>query len=243
MRLAEIGGELHQPVGEHDVGILAAGGVLGRDRVEQAAGGEPDEARADRRLKLEELGQIAPGKRDRARRGERPRGADARRGLRIEAGGQKLRLAEDIAPHNARQPRGTTALDRRSVGGKLHLDQRLGCALARVFRAGKQVDAVGRLTRLEDRLAGRISAGAEPQARESPSDLRIAGLEEARGKKRFVVWGRHRLRRGYARLNVVPVSRSCASLTHGTPTRNIARQRCGGSVDGEAGGRESLFPT
>ncbi len=42
-----------------------------------------------------------------------------------------------------------------------------------------------RLTRLEDCLAGCISAGAESRAREPPSDLRIAGLKEPRGKKRF----------------------------------------------------------
>ena len=76
---AEVGGIFDEPVGEHDVGILVALAVLRPDRVEQPARREPQEARADRRVEIEERGEVGPRNADHARRRQRPRRGDARR--------------------------------------------------------------------------------------------------------------------------------------------------------------------
>ena len=51
---AEVCGELDQPVGKNDVGILVALAVLCRDGIEEAARRKLEEAGPDRRIDVEE---------------------------------------------------------------------------------------------------------------------------------------------------------------------------------------------
>ncbi len=144
--------------------------VLRGDGVDQTARTEFYEACADRRIEIEKFREIAPGNSDGAHRGQRARGTRADRRARIEAGVQKLHLAEHIAPDHAGKPGGAAG----GIRGEPHLDKRLGGALARIFRADKKEKAVSRLAGFEDRRARRIGLCTKPQTAEPPSDIRIA---------------------------------------------------------------------
>ena len=185
---AEIGGIFDEPVGEHDVGVLVALAVLRPDRVDEAAGGKSQEARADRRVDVEERREVGPGQRDDARGRQRPRHGRARRLARIEAGSDQLHLAENVAFHDA----GEAQRRAGAVLGEADLHERLGAALGAGPRVGEQIDAVGRLAGLEDRLAGSKRAAARPERGEPPPHFRVGGLEEPRFLENFVVGHRPR---------------------------------------------------
>ena len=176
---ADIRRELHQPVGEEEIGKGVHLLMLLGERGKQPLRADADEARAQDRVVGEKVGKKRERERHDGSRRERDGRGRALDRLRHQSVLQELELAEDLAVHDALEAE--HAFSRR----RLQLDLHQGIDVEPIAirpRPEKKVDRVRRIARVEHAFAGLQRAHGEPRAAQMRAG-RVACAAHQRGSR------------------------------------------------------------